>query len=199
MGSGLQYILSQIAEKSGFDLKTVKLLPLQSNANVASAIAGGRADSGAVNSSGALPLLEKGDAKLLGWTGDLTGVDQAYLVFASAKMADEHGGTVRHLLAAYRNASRDYYAAFTDAKGMRADGPTATATLAIIAKYLGQPPDVAERGLPYFDAEGRIDVDDVQRQIDWYRAQGFIRGDVTAEAIVDDRYIVRRHGQSDAR
>lgn len=45
MGTGLQYNLSRIALKLGFDINTLKLMPLQSNPNIASALSGGRADA----------------------------------------------------------------------------------------------------------------------------------------------------------
>ena len=45
MGTGLQYSLGKIAAKERFDLSTVTLMPLQSNPNIASAVAGGRADA----------------------------------------------------------------------------------------------------------------------------------------------------------
>jgi hypothetical protein len=34
----------------------------------------------------------------------------------------------------------------------------------------------------------RIDEKDVSRQIDWYKAQGMVKGDITAERLIDLRY-----------
>lgn len=192
MGSGLQYLLSRIALKYGFDVKTVKLLPLQSNSNIASALAGGRADSAIFNSSGTLPLLARGDAKLLGWVGDSVGLDQAYLFFASAKMADEHGATVQRLLTAVRKGALYYHDAFTDPQDKRHDGSTAPDALAILAAYVNQPVDQIKEGLPYFDTDLRIDVADVQDQIDWYHAQGFLKDELSAGAVIDKRYAILR-------
>lgn len=45
MGTGLQYSLGKVAAKVGFDMATIKLMPLQSNPNIASALSGGRADA----------------------------------------------------------------------------------------------------------------------------------------------------------
>ena len=59
LGTGLQYSLGLIAEKYGFDVKSVRLLPLQSNAHIASALAGGRADASIFSATGALPLIGK--------------------------------------------------------------------------------------------------------------------------------------------
>ena len=193
MGTGLQYSLGRIAAKEGFATSTITLLPLQSNPNIISALAGGRADAAIIDATNALPLVEKGEAKLIGWTGDLTGFTPAYLLFASRDMADNHGDTVKRFLAAYRNGIHDYYDAFTDEKGMRKDEPTAPEMLDIVAKYVDQPPERVKLGLPYFDRDARIDVAEIQRQIDWYRSFGAIKGELQASAVLDMRYVIERH------
>jgi NitT/TauT family transport system substrate-binding protein len=192
MGTGLQYSLGRIAAKEGFDLKTVTLLPLQSNPNIASALAGGRADAAVFDATNALPLVQKGDVKLLGWVGDMTGFTPAYLMFASRDMVDHHGETVRRLLAAYRKGVHDYYDAFTDARGRRKDGPTAPAMIDIIANYVAQPAERVALGLPYFDRDARIDVPAIQQQLDWYGSIGAIKGKVAAAAVLDERFVVAR-------
>jgi NitT/TauT family transport system substrate-binding protein len=189
-GTGLEYSLGQLAEKFGFDYKSVKLMPLQGNANIASALAGGRTDSAIFSATGALPLVEKGDAKLLGWIGDETGLDQAYLFFTQKEIADGKGATVERVLRALRKGARDYHDAFTDKSGRRNDEASAPEMLDIIAKYISQPVQRVKLGLPYFDADLRVDVKDVQRQIDWYRAQGLLKTEVNAAQILDKRYVV---------
>lgn len=189
-GTGLEYSLGELAEKYGFDVKSVRLMPLQGNAMIASALAGGRADAAIFSSTGALPLVEKGDAKLIGWVGDENGFDQAYLFFTQAAIADGKRDIVERVLRAYKKGSRDYHDAFTDAAGKRADQPTAPEMLDIIAKYLNQPVERVKLGLPYFDPEARVMVKSVQHQIDWYRSQGLLKGDVSAAQIIDKRYAV---------
>src|SRR5579875_97699 len=188
MGTGLQYNLGQIAQKLGFDINTIKLMPLQSNPNIASALSGGRADAAVFDSTNALPLIDKGEVKLIGWTGDITGITPAYLVFASRDMVDNHGDTVKRFMAAMRKADEDYYDAFTDAQRLRKDGPTAKETLAMIAKFLDQTPEQVALGLPYIDREGRVDMAAVQSQIDWYRGIGAIKGEIKVDTVVDTRY-----------
>lgn len=190
VGTGLQYALGLTAEKYGFDVKTVTLLPLQSNANVASALAGGRADAAIFSATGALPLVERGDAKLLGWVGDETGPHQANLIFTAPRMTDGRGDTVKRFLGALRKGARDYHDAFTDRDGKRQDQPTAPEILAIVAKYLNQPPAIVARGLPYLDRDGRIDVKDVQHQLDWYHGQGLMKEEIAADSVIDRRYAV---------
>ena len=189
-GTGLEYSLGQLAEKYRFDVKSVRLMPLQGNAMIASAMAGGRADSAIFSATGALPLIEKGDAKLLGWIGDETGLDQAYLFFTQKTIADGKHDMVVRVLRAFKKGARDYHNAFTDASGKRADQATAPEILGIIAKYLNQPVERVKIGLPYFDADARVMVESVRHQIAWYRAQGLLKVEVSADQIVDKRYAV---------
>jgi NitT/TauT family transport system substrate-binding protein len=188
MGTGLQYSLGRIAAKEGFDLSTVKLLPLQSNPNIASALSGGRADAAVFDTTNAMPLIQKGEVKLLGWVGDMTGYTPAFLLFASRNMLDHHAATVKRFLAAYSKATRDYYDAFTDSQGTRQDQATAAATLDMIAKWIGQPAERVKLGLPYVDREGRVDTAALQDQIDWYRSVGAIKTELKVARVVDNRF-----------
>jgi NitT/TauT family transport system substrate-binding protein len=190
LGTGLQYSLGLIAEKYGFDIKSVQLLPLQSNANIASALSGGRADASVFSSTGALPLYQRGDIKLLGWIGDMTGFDQTYLIFSSKKITDEQPDKVKRFLAAFRKGAHDYYDAFTGKDGKRKDSATAAETLDILSKYLDQPVKLVTLGLPYIDADARLDVAAVKHQIGWYKGQGLLKGEVEADAIIDKRFAV---------
>jgi NitT/TauT family transport system substrate-binding protein len=192
MGTGLQYSLGRVAAKVGFDMSTIKLMPLQSNPNIASALSGGRADAAVFDSTNALPLIEKGEVKLLGWVGDMTGPTPTFLVFASRDLLDHRADTARRFLAAYRKAVGDYYRAFTDAQDRRADGPTAPAMLDIIATWVDQPAERMKLGLPYFDREARIDMAAIQDQLDWYHAIGAIKGEALATTVVDTRFAETR-------
>ncbi len=198
MGTGLQYVLGRVAAREGFDANRVTLLPLQSNPNIASALAGGRADAAAFDSTNAIPLIQKGEVKLLGWVGDSTGYTPTFFMFASRDMLDNHADTVKHFLAAYRKAVRDYYRAFTDAQAQRHDEATAPAMLDIVANWIGQAPERVKLGLPYFDPEARVDMASVQDQLDWYRSIGAIKENLLAAAVVDKRFAVERPAVSAA-
>ena len=62
--------------------------------------------------------------------------------------------------------------------------------LAIVAKGTGQKLEDTARGLPYIDAKGRLDVANVIRQYEWYKAQGMIKGAAAPATIIDKRYVV---------
>lgn len=193
MGTGLQYSLGMVAAHEGFNPNTVKLLPLQSNPNIASALAGGRADAAAFDMTNAMPLIQKHEVHVIGFVGDIVGYSPAFLIFASRNMIEHHPKTVKRFLIAYRKATRDYYNAFTDAQGKRKNEATAPATLAMIAKWVHESPARVKLGLPYIDREGRVDMAAVQDQINWYRSIGAIKPKVLASNIVDKRFAIEIH------
>jgi NitT/TauT family transport system substrate-binding protein len=187
IGSSPQYCIVLLSEKYRFDLQSIRFLPLQSNSNVISAVTGGQADAGVGPAAVFLPPVQRGDAKLLGFVGDETPF-QLGAVFVSSKTADQRSDMIERFLRAYRKGARDYHDAFTGPDEKRQDGPTAPAILAVLAKHLDQTPEQLKMGISYVEAEGRLDMKDVQHQIDWYRAQGLLKGELTASQLIDKRY-----------
>jgi NitT/TauT family transport system substrate-binding protein len=187
IGSSPQYCIVLLTAKYGIDLSSIRFLPVQTTANVVSAVAGGQADVGVGPAAPLLPAVERGDAKLLGFVGDETPF-QLGAVFISTKTADQRGDMVQRFLRAYRKGARDYHDAFTGPGEKRRDGPGAAAILAILEKHLGQSEAQVKAGISYVEAEGRLDAKDVQHQIDWYRAQGLVKGEITADELIDQRY-----------
>jgi NitT/TauT family transport system substrate-binding protein len=188
IGSPPHYAMGLAAQKYDFDLKSVRILPLQSIPATEAALTGGQADASGATGSLAVGILARGDAKLLGYMGDETPY-QLSGTFASRKTADERGDMVRRFLRALGKGFRDYHDAFIEG-GKRQDGPAAPEMLAIVAKGTGQTPENTARGLPYIDAEGRLDIADVTRQYEWYKAQGMIKGAAAPATIIDRRYVV---------
>jgi NitT/TauT family transport system substrate-binding protein len=186
IGAPSQYALGIIAVKYGFDVKSMRLLPLQTVGNIAAAVASGQADTAMMPGNAGAPLIARGQAKLLGWVGNEAPY-QIGGVFVSAKTADTRGDTVRAFMRAFQKASRAYYDAFC-ASGKRADGPTAPEIAAIIAKAVNQPVADATRYLPYDDPDARLDFADVARQYAWYKDQGMVKGTVESSAMIDRRY-----------
>ncbi len=188
IGSTTHYAVGLLAEKYGFPLQSIKILPLQTISNSASAVIGGQADVGLAPST-LSAAMARADARLLGWVGDETPW-QIGSVFVAARTADDRSDMLKRFLRALRRGARDYHDAFTGPDGGRKDGPTAAADLAIIGKYLGEPPQRLEQEMPYVDPEMRIDAKDIRHQIAWYKAQGLVKGEVMAEGLIDRRYAV---------
>jgi NitT/TauT family transport system substrate-binding protein len=187
IGSTTHYAVGLLAMKYDFPLASVRILPLQSFSNSASAVIGGQADVAMIPST-LNAEMDRAGVKNLGWVGDETPW-QIGVIFVTAKSASERQDRVTRFLRALAQGARDYHDAFTDSNEARADGPMAPAMLAIMTKYLGG--TAAELGpqMPYVDPRLRLDEKDVGRQIDWYRAQGMVKGDITAEKLIDTRYV----------
>jgi NitT/TauT family transport system substrate-binding protein len=188
IGSPPHYALGRVAEKYGFDIKSMRVVPMQSLPNLVSAITGGQIDATGLTGSLGAAVIGRGDAKLLGYFGDEAPFQLAG-TFTSRQAADEHGDTIARFLRALRQGSRAYGDAFI-MDGKRADGPAAKDMLPIIAKGTSQPEDQVARSLPYFDPEARLDVADVMRQYAWYKAQGMLKGAADSAAMIDRRYVV---------
>jgi NitT/TauT family transport system substrate-binding protein len=179
-----------LANKYAFDFRQIKLVPLQTIPNIVSSIAGGQTDFTLISLTSALvPLVQRGDVKLLGWVGDETPWQFA-VVFAPTALANGKRDLVEHFLRAYRKGARDIHDAFTGPDERRADQPTANVILSILAKYTDQTPEEAKLSVPYFDRDGRLDENDILHQVSWYKSQGAVKGDVDGAAMIDMRYVI---------
>ncbi len=187
IGGSPQYCIVLLSEKYGFDLKSVRFLPLQSVTNIVSAIKGNQADAGVGPAAAVLPTVQHGDAHLLGFVGDEASY-QLGGIFISTKTADNRGDMVKRFLAAYRHGAKDYHDAVTGPGEKRQDGPGTDTMLAILSKYIGQTPAQLKPGISYVDESARLDAHDVQHQIDWYKSQGQVKGNLTAATLIDKRY-----------
>ena len=190
IGAPPHYELALLAEKYGFDFKSVRIVPLQSLANVASALTGGNVDASSLLGSGAIPLIDRGDVHLLGWAGDEVPY-QLGAIFTGTKTATEHADRLEKFLKVYRRGVREYHDAFTGADGKRADGPGADEIAGIISKYTGLTVPQVKQGVVYFDREARISEPDIMHQVDWFLKQDLIKQPVDPKKFFDERFVVQ--------
>ena len=189
-GTPGHYVLGATAEKYGIDLAMIHIVALQSVANSLSAMKGGQADGTVtVLATPLIPYIDRGDVRVLAWVGDEIAL-QDRAIFVATKTADERRGMVERFLAAYRKGAQDYHDAFIGPDERPKDGPTAAATIALIAKYVAQSPADVRGGIAYIDPSLRVNIADILRQIAWYKAQGMLKPDMNGEAIIDKRYVV---------
>jgi NitT/TauT family transport system substrate-binding protein len=187
VGTPPHYSMVLIAEKYGIDLKTVRVIQLGAVANSVTAIIGGQADVSVIPVTYIMPAIQSGDAKLMGYIGDEV-FYQFGAAFTAGKTTNERRETVEKFLRAYRKATRLYHDSFTGPGGRLAFGAEAPAIMQTIAKNTGQSVEQIKLGISFVDAEARIDMKDIQHQIDWFKAQGMVKGDVDAKTAVDLRY-----------
>ena len=185
VGSSFHYSLGLLADKYGFKLADVKIVPLQSLSNAAAALKGETVDAALLPVSTARKLMDDGGTKLLGWVGDETPW-QLGAVFASPKTL-ANKALVTKLLAALERADREYHdlilASVKD--GRAAINDKAKPLLEIIAKYTNLPVEQVVGNCAYIDPEGKLDVANVDNQIKWLQSQGFVDKGFGADAIID--------------
>jgi NitT/TauT family transport system substrate-binding protein len=186
VGSTFHYSVGLLADKLGFPIAQVKLVPLQSMGTIAAAIKGNQVDAGLIPATVALPLVGEGGAHLLGWVGDETPW-QLGAIFAAAVTLRDRRPAVEAFLRAYRHGARDFHDAFLvkGADGKPSPGADAEALLAIIAKATGQPAAQIRDGIPYVDPDAKLLIGDIYRQVAWYQSQGLVEKSVDAKSILD--------------
>ncbi|MCP3475460.1 ABC transporter substrate-binding protein [Bradyrhizobium sp. CCGUVB1N3] len=189
VGSSFHYSLGLLADKYGFKLSDVKIVPLQSLSNAAAALKGETVDAALLPISTARKLMDEGGAKFLGWVGDETPW-QLGAVFASPKTL-ANKALVTKLLGALAKADREYHdvilAAMKD--GTVPINDKTRPLLEIIAKYTNLPVEQVVGNCAYIDPDGKLDVKNVDNQIKWLQAQGFADKGFDADAIIDKDYV----------
>jgi NitT/TauT family transport system substrate-binding protein len=189
IGSSFHYSLGLLADKYGFRLGDVKVLPLQSLSNAAAALKGETVDAALLPVSTARKLMDDGGAKLLGWVGDETPW-QLGAVFASPKTL-ANKALVTRFLAALQRADREYHDVILSsvADGRAEVNERTKPLLQIIAKYTNLPLEQVVGNCAYIDPDGKLDVKNVANQIEWLQGQGFVDKGITADAIIAGDYV----------
>lgn len=189
VGSSFHYSLGLLADKYGFRLSDVRVLPLQSLSNAAAALKGETIDAALLPASTARPLLETDGAKFLGWVGDETPW-QLGAVFASPKTLGNPQMATR-LLEALVRADREYHdvilASVKDGKAEIND--QTKPLLEIIAKYTNLPVEQVVGNCAYVDPDGKLDVKNVANQIEWLQEQGFVDKGFGVDKILARDYV----------
>jgi NitT/TauT family transport system substrate-binding protein len=190
VGSTFHYSAGLIADKLGFPLASVKLVPLQSMSNIAAAVKGNQVDAGLLPATIAIPLVARAEAHMLGWVGDETPW-QLGAIFATQRTLADRRAVVAGFLKAYRRGAHDFYDAFLvkGADGTPKEGPQAEPLLAIIAKHTGQAVEQIRLGIPYVDPDAKLLVADIYRQVAWYQGEGLVDKAVDAKTILDLSFI----------
>jgi NitT/TauT family transport system substrate-binding protein len=189
VGSPYHYSLLLAAQKYGFDIAGMKLVPLQTFGNVLAAIKGKQIDAGLLNTYVALPAEKSGDVKIIGWVGDETPW-QLGAVFTSSDIAAKHHELIERFLRAYKKGAALYHDAI-----FAVGSPEASQKDAIIrtlSKYSGLTPDEVVQSLNFIDRKAELDVEDISHQIETWRQQNKVGADVSASAVIDAEFVTAR-------
>jgi NitT/TauT family transport system substrate-binding protein len=195
LGSSYHYQLGQIAKAGPFDLDKVTIKQLRTLEQVAEAINNDRADAAVLPVHYARALLMASQARLIGWCSE---VDQPQLgaLFASSKAIASKRPMIEKFLNAYRRGAAEFTGAMMRrdrfAKRIFDKRSRGIATMVGRYVYAHLPTDRAmiaiETTAYYIDPQARLDVGDVARQVEWFKAQGLVGADVDPKAIVDTSF-----------
>jgi NitT/TauT family transport system substrate-binding protein len=193
-GASFHYIAGQIAERDGFDIKSMTIRPLQTIGNMVAAVRTNQVDATMAVASQARPIDAAGEAHIIGWVGDIVPY-QLTAVFTSNAMIDAHADTLRRFAHAYQRGVADYRAAFLrlDAAGKPIVDDVTRSAIPPIQKYVfTNDPDAASKiieGAGYYDEGAHLDVADVGRQLRWFAAQGLVKNAPDPATIIDTQFI----------
>ena len=190
IGSSFHYSMALLAKKLGFPLSEVRLQPLQSLSNVASALVGGAVQGALLPATVSQPLVDRGEAVRLGFVGDETPW-QLGALFAATKFLASDRDAVARFVRAYQKGCRDYHDVLLKKgpDGSLRHGPEAEALLAMISKHVNQPVDVVGKSLAFVEPEGRLLLDSVADQLEFYQSQGMVDKGFAVKDIVDTSFV----------
>lgn len=196
-GSSFHYMIGRIAEAKGFDLKSVTLRPVQQVSNMVAAVGSGQVDATIAIASQAKALVAANQAHILGWAGDVVPY-QLTAVFTTTGTIADKPDLLKRFAKAYGRGVADYRAAFLrlGADGKPIHDAKTEAAIPLIAKYvfIGDPNARAKilGGVGYYDEGGALDVTDVVAQVNWFKAQGLVKGDADPKSMLDTRFLPTR-------
>ncbi len=183
VGSIFSYTLQRLADKYGFTFASMQTKPLQTFSNIASAIRGGSIDAGTMTAPTALPLIQRGEARVLAWMADETPFLSSG-VFTSAKALETKHDMLARFMRAWRKGAGDFTAVFQQPGGFEGK-PEAEALIAIIARHTKLEPAEIRMSLPFVDAMGRLPMDEIRQQVEVFKRMGMVDAGATAELAVD--------------
>ncbi|MGE0563084.1 MAG: ABC transporter substrate-binding protein [Pseudolabrys sp.] len=191
-GSTYHYQLGQIARANGFDLQKITLKQLQSLEEVSEAINNDRVDAAVLPVHYARALLMASQARLVGWCSE-TDETQLGGLFVSAKAVAAKRPQIEKFLNAYRRGASEFTGATMrrDRFAKRIFDARSRTIATLVGRYV-YPQLPADRAMAaiettayYVDPQAKIDLPDIVRQVEWFKAQGLVAADVDPKSIVD--------------
>ena len=188
LGSTFHYHIGNILQKEGLALSDVRIVPLQAMAATVKALKSKQVDAILVPQPFPGAVEAQGFGRIMAWAGDLYPW-QIAAVFYSDKLARDRTRAVA-FMKGYVKASRYYHdAALVQKDGRPAHGPAYEELVEITAKYTGARPEIIKLGFPFQDRNGRLLVPDIERQMAWWVANGFMKRPLPLRSVVDTSFV----------
>ncbi len=190
-GSTFHYMMARVAEKEGFPLSDMRLVPLQKVGSMIGALKSGQVDSMIMVPHIAKPLVKAGAAKQLGMLYDYAEY-QISTLFTSTKNTEERRDVVKRFIKAYGRGIAEFNRVMLDPN---ADPAEKEALTKIIHKYVytDRPYEKAapsiQAGAMYLNEGARLDLTDVEKQVNWFKDAKLVPQSLTMEKLVDTGFV----------
>lgn len=173
VGSTVQYTFANVIEKHGMSTKDVQWTPLGQVRNLMDALKGKNVDAVVLSEPNVSIAVKEGYGRVLAWVADEIPYQSSGLLFSSKFAADKDAG-VRFMKAYIKGAQYYNEAALTKKDGQLVKGANYDEVVKIVSKYTGQPEDLVKGSLSFIDPTGKLIVDNIKEQIDWYTKEKFM-------------------------
>jgi len=175
-GSPVDYALRLAFQKQGINMGDVEVQRV-TNTDLAAALANGGVDAGVVPEPIPVLIESQGIGSRFVEIQEMVGPQTGSVLTVGPSMIARGDATITRFLVAYLKGLRDTVAAIQDKKMV--DPPT----LEIVSKWTRIPAaTIAQATILTASADGRIDMDDVNRQQDFWVREGLVptRADLTS-------------------
>lgn len=194
LGSFYHYQVGQIVRIKRFDAKSITLKPMQTMDAIARAVGTAQVDAALLPTQYARELLTSNQARFVGWYSE---VDEQQLgaLFASVKAIESKRPTLEKFVRAYKRGIADYAVLLKQDRGKRISTQKSRDLSTVIARYvypgkpLGTSAATVEANAYYIEPQGKLDASEIVRQVEWYKAQGFIEKSVDPQSVVDPSFL----------
>jgi NitT/TauT family transport system substrate-binding protein len=188
-GSSFHYMGAKIAAAEG---ATLSFKPLQKVGAIIGALKSGQIDAWTIVPHIAKPLAGSGAVHIIGNVSDYLPDYQVTTVFTSAVNAANERARTEAFLRAFSRGADDFNAALVD-RTAGAEAEMAMVTLLHGYVYPDQEFENAAKsiinGAMRINAGAALNKASVVDQIDWFKAEGLIKPDVTFDTLVDSSYV----------
>jgi NitT/TauT family transport system substrate-binding protein len=187
-GSSVHYSLEVVARKHGVDTKGITMVALQTIPNMVAAFKGNMVDA-AVLPVTTFRAVESETGKVICYVGDEVPW-QLGAVFAAPETITRRRALVEKFLAGYVRGAAAYHEAFGKREGGKiVPGANHEEMMGILALALKLPPAQIAVALPYIDPEGRLDVGDIYKQVEFWQGQGQVTREADPKTFVDLTFV----------
>ena len=191
VGSTFHYMMARVAEKNGFPLSDVKLVPLQKVGAMIAALKSGQVDTMIMVPHIAKALTRGGAAKEIGWLNDYAEY-QISTLFTSVKNIEERRDMVERFVRAYAKGigefNRVMLAKNPDAKELEAMTHMIHKYVYVDRPFEKAAPSI-QAGAMNLNAGAALHKTDVKTQMEWFQAQGLVSKKLTLEQLLNDTFV----------